>query len=100
MWKASERAFGVVLRRLKPQLILVLGIDTWNHLPELDGRNGAPLTRGKGRLSRFNDTWLYPVGENAFALAIHVGHPAWGYNFRKFSLLFEQAQNRVLSGRM
>lgn len=91
-WQGAAGAFEEVLRSLKPQLILVLGVETWKNLPRSIGTAGKPLPKGEGQ---FTETWLYPIGRGKTALAFHIKHPARAYNFRKFAPLFKQAQLRV-----
>ena len=93
MWRQSEPAFAVVLKELKPQLIVVLGRQNWENMPELGGMAGEPLTTLG---SPYADTWLYPTDGGEYAPAFHVRHPSsWGFNFRKFVPLFNEARARV-----
>jgi hypothetical protein len=92
MWKQSEDAFKLVLNQLAPHLILVLGNENWDRIPELGGHSGEPLQRGDGR---YADSWIYPIEAATFAFAFHVKHPSAGYSFKRFHPLFEEARSRV-----
>lgn len=91
MWQRSHGAFSAVIRTLKPQLILVVGIMNWNNMSNLDGKRGELLDGAPE--ARYAETWSYPTGEGD-ALAFHVKHTSAGYNYRRFAPLFEAATHR------
>ena len=88
LWECSHPAFRAVLRVLKPQLILVIGVTNWNNISN-DGCAGEPLA-GAPELQYAQTHW-YPTRANARALAFHVKHTSAGYNFRKFAPLYASA---------
>lgn len=90
LWERSESGFGEVLLRLKPRLILVIGLLNWGNIGNFGGWEG-PMLRGAPE-SRYAHTWRYPVGDGETALAFHVKHVSAGYNFRKFAPLFREAE--------
>jgi hypothetical protein len=89
LWVRSEPAFAEILHRLKPELILVIGLLNWRNITNLDGWEGSKLKHAPE--PRYADTYWYPVGNGKAALAFHVKHVAAGYNFRKFAPLFRRA---------
>ncbi len=90
----SEQAFRTVLAELRPQIILVLGRQNWENMPELGGMAGEPLT---SLGNPYSYTWLYPTAAGEHALAFHVRHPsAPGFNFRRFIPLFNEARSRAI----
>lgn len=96
LWVKSHDAFAAVLNALKPELILVFGITNWNNIANLNGTKGEPLTAGP---ERYNETWLYPLGQDRAALAFHIRHPSAGFSYKTFAPLFAEARTRVLAGR-
>lgn len=93
LWVKSHDSFAAVLGALKPELILVFGITNWNNIANLSGTKGEPLTVGP---QRYNETWLYPVGQHGTAVAFHIKHPSAGFNYKTFMPLFAEVRQRCL----
>jgi len=74
MWTDSEPGFVQVLNSQKPDMILVLGYENWDHLPELGGASGPEISGAEHKRS---GTWRYPYAGGA-ALAYAVPHPSSG----------------------
>jgi hypothetical protein len=96
LWQRSEQAFAEVLLRVRPQLVLVIGVLNWGNIANLNGWNGEKLRHAPE--PRYADTWWYPVGAGEAALALHVKHMSAGYNFRKFAALFHEAEQVAKEG--
>lgn len=75
-WRRSEQPFHEVLRALKPDVILVLGVRLWSWLPDT-GRNESPITMD----SRERDCYSYPTARGRRAMATFINHPS-SFGFR------------------
>ena len=75
---------------MKPQIVLVIGRLNWGNIADLNGWSGNRLRNAPA--PKYADTWWYPVGDGDAALAFHVKHMSAGYNFRKFTPLFQEAE--------
>jgi hypothetical protein len=96
LWQRSEPAFEKILLRLRPQLVLVIGVLNWGSIANLNGWSGNRLRHVPE--PKYADTWWYPVGDGKAALAFHVKHMSAGYNFRKFAALFHEAEQVAIKG--
>lgn len=96
LWERAEPAFFAVLRRLKPELVLVIGQMNWNNISTLYVPAGKVLKHAPER--RFAEVCRYPIGEGRTALAFHVKHAAAGFNFKKFAPFFRSVEKLVRSG--
>jgi hypothetical protein len=80
MWSGSQEAYLEVLSCLKPQCIIVLGEDTWNHLPLGKYWRVADERFGSGPALAANgmnfETRVYQVDGDKPALATKVKHPS------------------------
>jgi hypothetical protein len=75
MWIRSEPGFAKVLKKYAPQVLIVLGYQLWNNIPDLGGAwdkpiNGAPQTQ----------TWRYPLEGGGTCLAYGIRHPSSGFS--------------------
>jgi hypothetical protein len=93
LWERAEPAFFAVLRRLRPELVLVIGQMNWDNISILYVPAGEKLEHAPQR--RYAEVCRYPTGENRTALAFHVKHTATGYNFERFAPLFRSADKLV-----
>jgi hypothetical protein len=75
-WSNGKEAFQQVLNSLQPDLIVVLGYELWDQIPDFSGKSG-PIIEGDLKLS----TWWYPL-QNKHCLAIGIKHPSAGFNGR------------------
>jgi hypothetical protein len=96
LWERGEPAFFAVLRRLRPELVLVIGQMNWNNISTLYVPAGEMLKHAPER--RYAEVCRYPIGEGRTALAFHVKHTAAGFNFKKFVPLFRSVDKLVRSG--
>jgi hypothetical protein len=96
LWERSHPAFAEVMLRLKPQLVLVIGLLNWGNIDGLDGWYGRNLSLAPK--PRYNQTWWYPLGHGNVALALHVKHMSSGYNFRDFAPMFAEAERAAIRG--
>lgn len=74
MWTRSEPGFAEVLQEHAPQVLIVLGYQLWNNIPDLGGTpdkpiHGAPQTQ----------TWRYPLDKGGTCLAYAIKHPSSGF---------------------
>jgi hypothetical protein len=70
-YEGARLAFLEVLREHQPKRIIVLGETLWRKMP-YDGHAGPPIDCcGVKR-----ETWHYPIGANAFAVASRIDHPS------------------------
>lgn len=90
LWEHSEPAFAEVLLRLRPQLVLVLGLQNWENITSLNRWDRKKLRYAPE--PRYAEACSYPVGNGKAALAFHIKHVSAGYNFRKFAPLFREAE--------
>ena len=97
LWLKSGPAFAAVIRTLRPELVLVVGVLNWGNIANLNGWEGGKLLRAPE--ARYGETWWYPVEVDGAALAFHVKHTSTGYNFRKFAPLFREAETVAMAGR-
>jgi hypothetical protein len=90
----SDAAFREVLRKLKPDLAIVLGHRVWNHMDVCDAAKDKPL-RTKGVDDRYLEAWQYATPDGNSTLVFHVKHPSRGFTFGKFHPLYREAVRRV-----
>jgi len=76
MWRDSEPGFVEVLKQLEPDIMVVLGYELWQRLPELAGSRGPTIVNAKQP-----DTWRYPTRQQG-CLAYGIRHPSSGFNGR------------------
>lgn len=80
-WRAAQAPFVEVLERWKPEVIIVLGFQTWDRLPEqlpdlnLYGRDAKQ--RIDDSRERDIDTWRYNYSDGS-CLAYRIRHPSSG----------------------
>lgn len=78
MFRRSDAAFMAVLRRLKPDAVLILGRTTWDRM--IDGEQG-PCLGDAAPLPVHRKTYVYDCGDGRDVLAAHTQHPS----YRRFS---------------
>ena len=74
MWRKSETGFAEVLRRHAPQVLIVLGYQLWNNVPDLGGMPDKPILGAPQ-----TQTWRYPIGKGGTCLAYAIRHPSSGF---------------------
>ncbi len=89
----SDAAFREVIRKLKPNLVIVLGHRVWKHMDETDAIRDKSLS-AKGVAERYFETWRYKTDGGDSALVFHVKHPSRGFTFEKFHMLYLAAIKR------
>ena len=72
MWLKSQVGFRTLINVIKPQFILVCGIELWRNLHD-EGVQG-PIIEGAYQ----EDTWFYPLENSKNALAYAILHPSSG----------------------
>lgn len=87
LWETGEAALMELLRRLRPDVVLVLGRATWNHLGDHTGKY-IPVD---GKLaSRDGRVWAMPTGRGD-ALSTWVYHPSSSqHSVEKSIRIFEE----------
>jgi hypothetical protein len=93
---ASASAFREVLRKLKPNLVIVLGHRVWRHMDSLDARKDKAF-KVAGVDERYLEAWRYSTSDGNEALVFHVKHPSRGFSFGKFHPLYLHAIKRLAS---
>lgn len=75
-WQAGRNAFPVLLDQVKPDVVLVLGKETWENLP--DKQSGPGAMENHDRLRTGNDQWgvVYRRQDGGRTVAGFVYHPA------------------------
>ncbi|WP_347261157.1 hypothetical protein [Rudaea sp.] len=74
LWLEAQTPFVNVLNDLKPEVIIVLGFENWDNLPNLDGHAGPRID---GTRRGDIDTWHYPYSGGS-CLAYRIRHPSSG----------------------
>jgi Fe2+ or Zn2+ uptake regulation protein len=69
MWEAAQRGFRDVIERIRPEAVVVLGEDLWQHLPEQD-ESLDRLTDGLGPICG------YTLQDGSVVPAAHTHHPS------------------------
>jgi len=87
LWSEGSGPFVEVLETYRPEFVLVLGKELWNHLPVAVA---GPRVEG----AELNETRKYPTGRGYFALAYGIKHPtSFGFNGRNWhSFIFQAMQ--------
>ncbi len=75
MWTNSEPGFAKVLKEHAPQVLIVLGYQLWNKIPDLDGAPAQPID---GAMQ--TKTWRYPLDNGETCLAYGIRHPSSGFS--------------------
>lgn len=70
MWETAKDVFVEILKTLKPDIVIVIGFDTYNHLPEF-GTDGKTIKWHEHQ----TETWVYKIGRKSIHL-IKVQHPS------------------------
>lgn len=71
MWNDGKALFEEILKKYRPEFVLVLGRELWSHLPP--GEKG-PLIQG----ARYVETVKYKLDSESNALAYGIPHPSSG----------------------
>jgi hypothetical protein len=74
MWVNSQQAFLEVLEEYNPKCIIVLGFQLWKNLPSTCGK-GPKIDNATQ-----TETRKYPTGNDTYALAYGIRHPAAGFS--------------------
>ena len=74
MWTKSKAGFAEVLHEHAPQVLIVLGYQLWNNLPDLEGAWDKPITGAPQ-----TQTWRYPLSKGGSCLAYGIKHPSSGF---------------------
>lgn len=74
MWTRSEPGFTEVLHEHAPQVLIVLGYQLWNNIPDLGGAWDKPIKGGSQ-----TQTWRYPLASGGTCLAYGIRHPSSGF---------------------
>jgi hypothetical protein len=90
----SDAAFVEVLKKLSPDVVVVLGHRVWAHMGDKGAQKDAPLS-APGVEERYKEAWRYPTSNRMTALVFHVKHPSRGFTFGKFHPLHRDAVRRV-----
>src|SRR5690606_19522850 len=78
LWESSELAFFSVLKRLRPDCMLVLSRRLWSNMSSQGSSGPELLVDGQGR-----DTWVYPY-PGGTAIATWIPHPSYGFSWRRW----------------
>lgn len=77
MWTRSKPGFTEVLREHVPEVLIVLGYQLWNEIPDLGGAQDKPIEGAPQ-----TQTWRYPLGRGRTCLAYGIRHPSSGFTAR------------------
>jgi len=77
MWRRGESGFLEVLAEYQPALVLAVGKELYEHLPNC-GVQGPKIRLSDGRV---REAWLYP-NSSGHALTFYINHPS-SWKFRR-----------------
>lgn len=81
-WKQAEEEWPVLLNRLKPRAVIVLGMVMWNQMPTSQTFESA-VVQG------------YQLDDGQVAVCHAVRHPSWGPGWPAYMAFIAQALERV-----
>jgi hypothetical protein len=95
-WENAKEPFIEVLKELKPDIVLALGYETYNNLPE-SGRSSFKVKYKEYSM----DTWIYTI-EDRDVFVCKIQHPSsigfkqeiWSNLFNKFIEKYKQNQEK------
>jgi hypothetical protein len=71
MWRKAGPGFEEVIRKLRPEFILVTGKELWSHVQQLSSEPGPLIDDAE-----LKETRKFSTGSGKFALAFAMKHPA------------------------